>query len=253
MHEQLYRQVFAVQGRHWWGRNRRKLSVDLLKHFGLVEGCRHLDIGCGTGQNLGLLDALHPSRVVGIDVSPVALELAGKARPGAELVSHDINRPLPFPDRSFDAATIFNVLYHQWIADDAAVLREAARVLAPDGLLLVTEPAFSALARDHDIAGMTKRRYRLRPMVEAIRSAGLDVLRANYFTSFGAPIILGMNLVNKIRRSRGPAAGDESPDMQLNPVTDAIFYGLARAEAPLIKAAVPIPFGTTLICLARRP
>lgn len=250
MYPELYSQVFSIQSSHWWGSNRRKLSLDLLTKFGLVAGRRHLDIGCGTGQNLGLLHELAPARVVGVDLSPVALALAQKAAPQCNLVRLDLNCPLPFPDRSFDIATIFNVLYHAWIKHELAPLTEAKRILTSDGLLLITEPAFPALAREMDITDMAARRYRIRPFVELLQAAGFDVLFANYFTSFGAPIILGIKMLKAVM-GKSAAAG-AAPDIRpLNPLLNAAFYGLARTEASLVKTAIPMPFGTTIICVAR--
>jgi ubiquinone/menaquinone biosynthesis C-methylase UbiE len=251
MYPDLYRQIFAVQTTQWWGRSRRKLSLDLLRRFGLRQGCRHLDLGCGTGQNLGLLDSLQPSRVVGVDISPIALELAHQAWPQCELVQADVNARLPFTDGSFDVATIFNVLYHTWVEDEAAVLREVRRVLTADGLLLVTEPAFPVLAREVDIVDMAKRRYRLEPFLGIVHAAGFDVLLANHFTSFGAPIILGMKAIKTLLPGK-PAPDGSAPDMRaMNPLLNAAFYAVAQAEAAAIKASVPVPFGTTLICVAK--
>lgn len=250
MHPALYAQVFAVQADHWWGRNRRSLSFDLLNKFGLVAGCRHLDIGCGTGQNLRLLEQLRPSLTVGVDLSPIALSYARKACPCCPLVRLDLNQSLPFPDKSFDVATIFNVLYHAWIKNDLDVLKEAGRVLKPDGLLLVTEPAFQVLAREVDIADMAARRYRLRPFVELLRAAGFDVLFAHYFTSFGPPLILAMKALKALAPKQRRA--DQPADMKpLPPLFNAALHGVARIDAALVRASVPMPFGTTIICVAR--
>ena len=251
MHPELYPQIFSVQTSHWWGRNRRELSLDLLKRFGARQHCHYLDIGCGTGQNLGFLDSLEPERAVGIDVSSLALEFASKARPHCELIQADINGALPFPEDTFDVETIFGVLNHEWVESEIAVLQEAWRVLKRGGLLLVTEPAFPALSRALDVAGMTKRRYRLKPFVELLEAAKFDVLFSNYFTSFGAPIILGTKALKQLLR-QAPCAS-EVPDMRpMNAAINAAFYGLARMEAQLVKASIPIPFGTTIICVGRR-
>jgi SAM-dependent methyltransferase len=251
MRPELYQQVFSVQGDHWWSRSRRKLALDLLERFGVPERCQYIDIGCGTGQNLRLLDSHRPSRVVGVDISPIALEFARKACPRSELIQADISSELPFPEETFEIATIFNVLYHTWIANDLGVLKEARRVLRPNGLLLITEPAFPALAREIDIADMAARRYRLKPFIELLRAADFEMLYANYFTSFGAPIILGLKAMKGVT-GKTAVAGD-APDMRpMNPLLNAVFYGLARVEANLVKASLPMPFGTTIICVARR-
>lgn len=250
MHPALYAQVFDVQGGHWWGRNRRSLSFDLLKKFGLGAGCRHLDIGCGTGQNLRLLAQLRPSLTVGVDLSPIALSFARKACPTCQLVRLDLNRTLPLSDKSFDVATVFNVLYHAWIKSDLDVLREARRVLKSDGMLLVTEPAFETLAREVDIADMAARRYRLKSFVELLRAAGFDVLFANHFTSFGAPIIFVMKALRALAPK--PQHVDRPPDIRPLPrLGNTALYALARIEAALVRISVPMPFGTTLICVAR--
>jgi SAM-dependent methyltransferase len=250
MQPDFYRQVFSVQTTHWWGRNRRELSLDLLKRFGAGTGVRHLDVGCGTGQNLQLLNNLWPARVVGIDLSPIALEYARKACPRCELVGADLNRSFPFADQSFDVATIFNVLYHRWVESELFTLSETRRVLQSGGLLLITEPAFPSLARDIDIIDMAARRYRLRAFVDLLRSAEFDVVFSNHFTSFGAPIILGLKAV-KALAAKPPAAAEAADMRPMPPLLNAAFYAAARIEGELVKA-VPMPFGTTLICVARR-
>jgi SAM-dependent methyltransferase len=251
MRTELYHQTYSVQATHWWMRSRRKLSIELLTRFGVPAGCSHLDIGCGPGQNLGLLDHLNPSRVVGIDVSPIALELAHKGHPRADLIRANINNSLPFRDEVFDVATIFGVVCSEWVESDVAVLREARRVLKPNGLLLITEPAFPALFRQMDVIGMVKRRYRLRQFVEMLRSASLDVVLSSYFTSVGAPIILAMKALTPAATKTSIA--NDVPDLRpMHPWLNAASYGVAQLEAALIKAGVPIPFGTTIICVAKR-
>jgi SAM-dependent methyltransferase len=251
MQPEFYEHVYSVQGTHWWGNSRRLLSLELLRRSGLAKGCRHIDIGSGTGQNLGLLDPLKPSLTIGIDLSPIALKFARKARPDSRLVRCDLNHALPFADGAFDVATVFNVLYHSWVTSESAVFSEIRRVLQPGGLLLITEPAFPALAREVDIIDMAARRYRLRPFVRMLETANFTVELSTYFTSFGAPIILGMKAMKTLRAG---AKGDKRPaDLRMNNrFLNSVLFMAAGYEGKLIKASVPMPFGTTLLCLARR-
>ncbi|WP_426956220.1 ArsR/SmtB family transcription factor [Muricoccus radiodurans] len=102
---------------------------------------RLLDIGAGTGQLLELV-ADRCDAALGVDASRDMLTLArgrlaerGLA-PRCAVRQADMYR-LPFPDASFDAVTLQMVLHYA--EDPAAALTEAARVLTPDGTLLVAD------------------------------------------------------------------------------------------------------------------
>ena len=108
---------------------------------------RVLDVGTGTGRLLELL-ASRVSSGLGVDASRAMLALA-RARLARADLSHlavrqaDMYR-LPLPDRAYDLVVLQMVLHY---ADDpAAVLAEAARVLAPGGRLVVVDLA----AHDRD-------------------------------------------------------------------------------------------------------
>lgn len=254
MHPQTYRMLAEREETYWWHQARRAMSLGLLRRHGLAAGCRWLDLGCGPGGNLRLLDALRPELVVGVDLYPDALASAHQKAPRASLVRADISRRLPFADAAFDVATTFNVLYHAWIASEADVLAEIKRLLRPGGLMLVTEPAFSILAREMDTAAMARRRYRSGEFAALCRAAGFEVVLATYFTSFGFPLLLGMKALRSLRAGWSHEPSGPSADMRpLSPTLNGVMHGLATIEARAIEAGIPMPFGTTLVCLARRP
>jgi ArsR family transcriptional regulator len=104
---------------------------------------RLLDIGTGTGQLLELV-ADRCDAALGVDASRDMLALArgrlaerGLA-PRCAVRQADMYR-LPFPDAGFDAVTLQMVLHYA--EDPAAALTEAARVLSPDGTLLILDLA----------------------------------------------------------------------------------------------------------------
>jgi ArsR family transcriptional regulator len=103
---------------------------------------RLLDIGTGTGRILELL-AGQAEQATGIDRSPEMLriargKLAAAGNQKADLQQADM-RALPFADAAFDTVTMHHVLH---FADNpAAVVAEAARVVAPGGKLIVADYA----------------------------------------------------------------------------------------------------------------
>ena len=114
---------------------------------------RLLDIGTGTGRILEVL-AARAETAIGVDASRemLALARANLARTGlanAE-VRHANMYALPFEAASFDLVTIHHVLHYA--EDPAAVLREAARVIRPGGILLAVDFAphdLVELRREH--------------------------------------------------------------------------------------------------------
>ncbi len=102
-----------------------------------------LDIGTGTGRLLELV-APRAERAFGVDASRDMLALA-RARFAEHGVADrcavrqaDMYR-LPLPDGAFDVVALQMVLHYA--EDPAAALAEAARVLRPDGLLVIVDLA----------------------------------------------------------------------------------------------------------------
>jgi len=252
MRPETYRMLAAREDSYWWHRARRAMSVALLQRCGVAHGGRWLDLGCGPGGNLALSEGFAPEITVGLDLSPIAIDLARRKQPAARLVQADLSHALPFRDASFDAVTVFNVLYHDWVRSEAAVVAVIARVLRSNGVLLITEPAFRILAREMDAAAMGHRRYRTDDVAHWCAAAGLRVERASYFTSFGFPLLLALKAVRS-GRNRNDTAEAVAADMKpLNPLINSAFLALSRAEGAAIVAGWRLSFGTTLISLARK-
>jgi ubiquinone/menaquinone biosynthesis C-methylase UbiE len=104
-------------------------------HAHAPRGARVLDVGCGTGR---LLDAVQQSYpvAVGVDVSSQMLAEAKCLRPGPLFVCA-VAEQLPFASGAFDAVTATLSIRH-W-QDPGCGVRELARVLSPDGVLVIAD------------------------------------------------------------------------------------------------------------------
>jgi ubiquinone/menaquinone biosynthesis C-methylase UbiE len=100
---------------------------------------RTIDLGAGTGANLGL----YPDSVTELVLAEPDPHMLRKLRPKAERAGIEAEiveagaESLPFEDSSFDTAVFTLVLCT--VPDPAAALSEAARVLRPGGRLLFVE------------------------------------------------------------------------------------------------------------------
>jgi SAM-dependent methyltransferase len=104
-----------------------------------AAGKRVLDVACGEGYGSALL-ARNAARVTGIDVSETAIAHARRTYAGAanvEFIRASCDR-LPLADASVDLAVSFETLEH--ICAQSAFLDELARVLARDGVLILSCP-----------------------------------------------------------------------------------------------------------------
>ncbi|MDW4904208.1 class I SAM-dependent methyltransferase [Streptomyces sp. ADMS] len=107
----------------------------------LPPAARTLDVGSGTGRPTAsaLIEAGHS--VLGVDVSPVMVELATRQVPEADFRCGDI-RDLPLDADSFDGVCVFFSLLQMTRAEQAALTRRLALALKPGGhLVLATVPA----------------------------------------------------------------------------------------------------------------
>ncbi|NGN66350.1 methyltransferase domain-containing protein, partial [Streptomyces sp. A7024] len=107
----------------------------------LPPAARTLDVGSGTGRPAAaaLVEAGHS--VLGIDVSPVMVDLATRQVPAAEFRCADI-RDFPLDADAFDGVCVFFSLLQMTRAEQSALLRRLARSLKPGGhLVLATVPA----------------------------------------------------------------------------------------------------------------
>jgi ubiquinone/menaquinone biosynthesis C-methylase UbiE len=133
------------------GRNTRQAQWEipaLVWALGLPTEARILEVGCGRGVALPVLDRLcRPRRLVGLDIDEELLvEAADNLREhGAEAELHcgDVRR-MPFADEDFDVIIDFGTLYH--IARPQIALGEIARVLAPGGTFVYETKASQFLS-----------------------------------------------------------------------------------------------------------
>jgi len=104
---------------------------------GDVRGLAVADIGCGTGRHALRLSTAG-AIVHALDFSEAMLQRA-KAKPGASSIVfhvHDLAKPLPFANQTFDRVVCGLVIDH--IPDLDGLFREMCRVCRPNGFVVVS-------------------------------------------------------------------------------------------------------------------
>ena len=104
-------------------------------------GARVLDLGCGTGLELGYYFELAPAaHVTGIDLAPGMLEELRKKLPDKALtLICGSYFDAPFGEEAFDAAVSVESLHHFTQAEKIPLYEKLRRALKPGGYFILTD------------------------------------------------------------------------------------------------------------------
>jgi len=235
-----YRKMREQEDRYWWFVARRQLALALLDRYGCPLP-KILDLGSGTGAVLNELQT--HGWAVGVDFSPHALAFS-KER-GLQLLVQGDAEHLPFLDASFDVVVTLDTIEH--VRNDARAITEVFRVLKPGGILIMNVPAYRWLWGPHDVALMHFRRYTKGQVSTLLRSAGFGIERLSYSVFFLFPVVVAIRVAERLRS--GPA---QVRLPQVSARLNSWLLRLMALEGKIVMAA-SLPFGSSLVAVARRP
>lgn len=235
-----------AEATHFWFRGFRGFVAPVIQEIAAGRrDLRLIDCGCGTGYNLTTL--LQPyGRAFAFDLTPDAIQRARAS--GRPLVRADMEH-IPFRAGSFDLATSFDVV--QSVQDDRKALLEMSRVLKPGGHVVLNVTAMELLRGDHGDVWGELRRYTSESAARLVEDAGLQVVRISYLFASLVPLMLAVRRVQLLLRPFRELRGDT--DLTVPPAAvNAILSGLVSGEVALARR-VPMPFGSSLLIVARKP
>ena len=244
----MLRATALAESRHFWFRGFRRFVQPLLEIATKeVSDARILDCGCGTGANLEMLGRF--GRGYGFDLTTVGLEI-GRQEGRTRLARASV-AAIPFPSDAFDVVTSFDVLYALDPPVEQAAAAEMFRVTRPGGFLIVNVAAMDVLKGDHSVLGHEVRRYSRDSLERLLTGAGFEIVS---ITHTNASLFLPMVAVRTFQRWRGLRSEEQArdditvPPAPLNELLTAVLV----VESWWARA-FDSPFGSSLLCLARKP
>ncbi len=249
----FFEQLARIEDQHFWFRARNQLIFQLTRRIvsDLPPGYSVLEVGCGTGNVLRVLRKACPQGiVVGLELWLDGLRHAQRRSAGL-LVQADV-RDLPFR-KPFNLVGMFDVLEH--VDEEQETLASLWSSLAPGGKLLLTVPAHQFLWSYFDEAARHCRRYSVEDICKKLTEAGFCV---EFVSQFMASIFPMVWLVRKLRglaphADSRTAYARTSDEFRLVPVVNAMLTARLTLEAGWLARGHRLPFGTSLVVVARKP
>ncbi len=220
MDKQHLAELSALENSYWWHVGKRRLVQSLLAEYApaparLVEG------GIGSGGNLAAFQRAGYS-VGGLDIMPEAIA-QGRKHGLPDLHCQDLAEAWPWAAASVDVVVLLDVLEH--VAEPAVVLSRVAEVLAPQGRIVLTVPAYPFLYGPWDESLGHYRRYTAAHLRQDAASAGFQPLWLSHWNAFSLPAAIAVRMWQRWRRQ---PPRSEFP--RVTPVVNTAMQGLAAAE-----------------------
>jgi SAM-dependent methyltransferase len=247
---EVFAALFAAEDRHFWFRARNEVLAGVVRQIvgSFDAGYRVLEVGCGTGNVLRVLEqvCVH-GHVTGMDLHDEGLQYA-RQRVKCPLIAGDIHTTTF--EQPFHLIGLFDVLEH--LPDDVRILQALRRNLAPSGRLLLTVPAHQALWSYSDEYGGHYRRYSPQQLRAVLEEAGFHV---EFSTQFMMMLYPFMKL-GRLWNGRGQVQTLEDRkerslrELQVSAIPNAVLYSLLRWEAWWLAGRRRLPLGTSLLAIA---
>ncbi|GAC1401409.1 MAG: class I SAM-dependent methyltransferase [Chloroflexota bacterium] len=223
-----------------------KLVVDL------SPGYQVLEVGCGTGNVLRILEKVCVNGVVtGLDKSDYGFEYA-QGRTSCRLIQGDISSVAL--ETELDVVGLFDVLEH--VTDDSETLRRLHTTLKPGGRLVLTVPACPSLWSYFDEASHHVRRYSQSGLHTKLLDAGFEIEYLSYYMATIFPLMwLGRRVASLLMSRKSDdvrSVRGYTRELRIVPVLNSALKLVLAWERYVIARGAHLPFGTSLIAVARK-
>lgn len=250
---EVYESLFMQEQNHFWFRARNRIIGEVIKNNLTLSKKKtsFVEIGCGTGYVLSYIESKFGFEMVGIDKYKEGLFFASK-RTSARLIRHDVAEKKDIHLR-FDAGGLFDVIEH--IDKPETFLKNCAKLVKKDGMILITVPAYMSLWSKIDEISGHKKRYTKEELSSLLLKCGFKPVMVNYFGMFiSAPLFIYRKLFGRffLERKEMPDQDILLKSLRPPPALLNILYEYSMILESKLVNKIPLPFGSSIIMAARK-
>jgi SAM-dependent methyltransferase len=229
-----------IEDWHFWFVGRTSWLKYILEKYLIHCEDWVLDLGCGTGKTLRLLEELE-YQVVGLDLRPEGLRSLATPQKELNLVQADAAN-IPFATDRVGSIVMLDVFEH---VDAKITILEISRVLKPGGWLILTVPAMDWLWSYRDHAAGHKQRFTKRKLKDLLATTKIQPVEICYYQFFLFPLVIftrflarWMKRVRDLEEVRFPLIND-------------LFAMINRLEVRL-GHTIPWPWGSSIFAIFQK-
>lgn len=238
---------YQVEPASYWFNHRNEVIFQILSKY--KQSGAFWDVGGGNGFVSAYLQEKGFDCTL-IEPGPKGCEY-GKER-GIKKVFNGILQDFTSEEQP-EIIGAFDVVEH--IEDDEGIVKEMYKRLSLNGVFISTVPAFQTLWSADDILAGHFKRYTTQTYTNLLKKAGFEIEYCSYFFSFIAlPLYLLKAIPFKLSKKVPPHIDVEKAKSQheLKGLAKMVFEPWMAWEIKKIKQQQSIPFGSSVICMAKK-
>ena len=235
--------------RSFWVKSRNRLFKYLIsRNLPTIDTVTYFEIGCGTGNFINTMVDNPRLYITGSEIYHKGLIYAQRNTPDVDFIQLDISQG--YIGQSFNIISAFDVLEH--IEDDNAALSNIHHMLDAQGMFIMTVPQHMFLWSQLDHIVKHKRRYSRKELISKLHKNGFDITYCSSFVFTLFPLMLISRLLDK-KQDKSMSDHSALGKMVKFPIWLNHFFDLfMRVDELLIKLGLSLPFGGTLLVIAKK-
>jgi ubiquinone/menaquinone biosynthesis C-methylase UbiE len=248
MDKNYFKDYYKLERNHWWFIGRLEIIKSIFEKKILSNSKKSLsilNIGIATGATSIALEKY--GKVTSVEYDQDCCKFL-KENLKIEVINASMTE-LPFKDNSFDVVCAFDVIEH--IEEDKLALKEAFRVLKPNGKVYLTVPMHMSLWSDHDVINHHFRRYSSESFRKVVDSAGLKITYSSFFNSILFPSIFIVRYLSSFKKKSDSPQSDFN-GLNTNGLVNSILLQILRIEKWMMNIGIRFGFGVSKMIVASK-